>query len=180
MLKDVTSSAAALYDGGWRAEDKDQLIAEYDLTEDEADILCAELENMEPEIRTLRVQAGMTQREFSEYLNIPLRTIQEWEQGRRTPPVYVVELIKYKIEKERLGMLRLKEIDHGEEKILKEGVLEEIIEYLKENEEIYNWVLDEDKGMELPNLDEIKTLRDLEVELKKIDLDWWTLEVKEI
>ena len=102
MLKDVTSSAAALYDGGWRAEDRDRLIAEYDLTEDEADILCAELEDMEPEIRTLRVQAGMTQREFNEYLNIPLRTIQEWEQGRRTPPVYVVELIKYKIEKEKL------------------------------------------------------------------------------
>jgi DNA-binding transcriptional regulator YiaG len=98
MLKDVTSSAAALYDGGWRAEDKDQLIAEYDLTEDEADILCAELEDMEPEIRTLRVQAGMTQREFSEYLNIPLRTIQEWEQGRRIPPEYVVELIRYKVE----------------------------------------------------------------------------------
>jgi DNA-binding transcriptional regulator YiaG len=102
MLKDVTSSAAALYDWGWRAEDRDRLIAEYNFTEDEADILCAELEDMEPEIRTLRVQAGMTQREFSEYLNIPLRTIQEWEQGRRTPPVYVVELIKYKIEKEKL------------------------------------------------------------------------------
>ena len=77
-------------------------------------------------------------------------------------------------------MLRLKEIDHGEEKVLMEGILEEIIEYLKENEEIYNWVLDEDKGMELPNLDGIKTLRDLEIELEKIDLDWWRLEVKEM
>ena len=85
-----------------------------------------------------------------------------------------------KIEKERLGMLKLVEKDHGEEKILKEGVLEEIIEYLKENEEIYTWILDEDKGIELPNLDEIKTLRDLEAELKKIDLDWWTLQVKEM
>ena len=44
----------------------------------------------------------MTQAQFSKYLNIPIRTIQEWEQGRRTPPVYVVELIKYKIEKEKL------------------------------------------------------------------------------
>lgn len=36
MLKDVSSSAAALYDGGWKSADADQLRAEYDLTEDEA------------------------------------------------------------------------------------------------------------------------------------------------
>ena len=36
MLKDVSSSAAALYDGGWRSADADQLRAEYDLTEEEA------------------------------------------------------------------------------------------------------------------------------------------------
>ena len=76
-------------------------------------------------------------------------------------------------------MLRLVEKDYGKEKVLMEGYLDDIVQYLKENKEIYNWVLDEDKGMELPNLDEIKTLRDLEVELKKIDLGWWTLEVKE-
>ena len=36
-------SAAALYDGGWRAEDRDQLIDEYNLTEEEADEICKEL-----------------------------------------------------------------------------------------------------------------------------------------
>jgi hypothetical protein len=46
MLKDVESSAAALYDGGWRASDRDQLIAEYDLTDDEADVLCKQLERI--------------------------------------------------------------------------------------------------------------------------------------
>ena len=46
----------------------------------------------------------MTQKEFAEYFNIPVRTIQDWEAGRRTPPVYVVELIEYKIEKEILTM----------------------------------------------------------------------------
>jgi hypothetical protein len=40
MLKDLESTAAALYDGGWRSEDKEQLISEYGLTEDEADIIC--------------------------------------------------------------------------------------------------------------------------------------------
>ena len=36
-------STASLYDGGWRAEDRDQLIDEYNLTADEADDICKEL-----------------------------------------------------------------------------------------------------------------------------------------
>jgi len=132
------------------------------------------------DVKKLRIMTRMTQRQFAEYFNIPKRTIENWEGGQRKPPPYVVELIEYKIRKERLGMLRLKEIDHGEEKVLMEGYLDDIVQYLKENEEIYAWILDEDKEMELPNLDEIKTLRDLEIELKKIDLDWWTLEVKKM
>lgn len=47
MLKDVSSSAAALYDGGWRSADADQLRAEYDLTEDEAQELCSALADLE-------------------------------------------------------------------------------------------------------------------------------------
>jgi hypothetical protein len=47
MIKDLQSSAAALYDGGWRASDKEQLIKEYDLTQDEADSICTELERIE-------------------------------------------------------------------------------------------------------------------------------------
>ena len=47
MLKDVEMSAASLYDGGWRAEDREQLIAEYQLTEDEADAICEKLQEYE-------------------------------------------------------------------------------------------------------------------------------------
>lgn len=47
MIVDVESSAAALYDGGWRAEDRVQLMEEYALTDDEADALCAELERIQ-------------------------------------------------------------------------------------------------------------------------------------
>ena len=39
-------SAASLYDGGWRAEDREQLISEYGLTADEADELCKELADL--------------------------------------------------------------------------------------------------------------------------------------
>ena len=34
-MKDYGSMAAALYDGGWRAEDKEQLQAEYDLSDED-------------------------------------------------------------------------------------------------------------------------------------------------
>ena len=36
-MKDYESMAAALYDGGWRADDKDQLKVEYDLTDDDVE-----------------------------------------------------------------------------------------------------------------------------------------------
>lgn len=46
-IKDVSSSAAALYDGGWRAKDKDQLIEEYELTEEDAVAICEMLLSFE-------------------------------------------------------------------------------------------------------------------------------------
>lgn len=52
-------------------------------------------------IKNLREKTGMTQKDFGEYLNIPVRTLQDWENNRRIPPIYVVELIEYKIDNER-------------------------------------------------------------------------------
>jgi hypothetical protein len=49
VIKDVHSSAIALYDGGWRAEDRDQLAAEYNLTTTEADQLCEALKGISAE-----------------------------------------------------------------------------------------------------------------------------------
>lgn len=51
-------SAASLYDGGWRAEDRDQLISEYGLTAEEADGICRELAEYEEEA---------TAKEFEDY-----------------------------------------------------------------------------------------------------------------
>lgn len=38
---DRMDNAIALYDGGWRAEDRDQMAEEYDMTPDEADKIAA-------------------------------------------------------------------------------------------------------------------------------------------
>ena len=45
-------------------------------------------------IKELRTKLGMTQKEFATYMGIPLSTIRHWEIGYRTPPDYVVSLIK--------------------------------------------------------------------------------------
>lgn len=132
------------------------------------------------DIKDIRLATNMTQKGFADYFNIPVRTLQDWEAEKRTPPAYVVELIKYKIKKERLGMLRLIEKDHGKVKVLFEGGLAEVVEYLQNNKDLMNWVNDEDPDMELPELDEVETLRELEFELNKIDLSWWCLEVEEV
>lgn len=53
-------------------------------------------------IKELRTACGMTQQAFSDYFGIPKRTIEDWENNRRTPPEYVVKLIEYKLNKEGL------------------------------------------------------------------------------
>ncbi len=45
----VEDSAAALYDGGWRAEDFDELAKEYNLTPEEAGEICSKLKAFEDE-----------------------------------------------------------------------------------------------------------------------------------
>lgn len=48
-------------------------------------------------IKEARIAANMTQKEVSELLEIPGRTLQGWEQGKRVPPVYVEKLIIEKL-----------------------------------------------------------------------------------
>ena len=51
-------------------------------------------------IKELRKKAGMTQKAFAEYFNIPHRTIQNWEGGQNQCPEYLSDLIEYKLKKE--------------------------------------------------------------------------------
>lgn len=45
------------------------------------------------QIKQARTEAGLTQREMSDALGIPLRTIQGWEEGTRTPAPWIEKLI---------------------------------------------------------------------------------------
>lgn len=45
-------------------------------------------------IQELRAKTRLSQKKFAEYFGIPLRTVQEWEQGRRKPPEYIPKLLE--------------------------------------------------------------------------------------
>lgn len=66
-------------------------------------------------IKELRAQTGLSQSAFAKKYNIPLRTLQQWEQGRSTPPAYVVGMLQDRVQRPDAGAndyvaaLRLKE-----------------------------------------------------------------------
>jgi putative transcriptional regulator len=41
-------------------------------------------------------------KEFSEHTGIPVRTLEDWEAARRTPPEYIPRLIDYQLKYEKL------------------------------------------------------------------------------
>ena len=53
------------------------------------------------QFKTIREQAGMNRKDFSDWLGITYRTMQEWELGRRQAPDYVLRLIAYKVKMEK-------------------------------------------------------------------------------
>ena len=53
-------------------------------------------------IKELRESVNMTRKEFSEHTGIPVRTLEDWEAGRRTPPEYIPRLISDQLKYEEL------------------------------------------------------------------------------
>ena len=54
-----------------------------------------QLEKQINRLKKIREDLGMNRTEFSQYMGIPLRTLEEWEAGRRMMPDYVLRLIAY-------------------------------------------------------------------------------------
>ena len=53
--------------------------------------------------KELREQSGMNLTQFSKYFEIPYRTVQDWEYGKRKCPEYLLKLMQYKLKNERVG-----------------------------------------------------------------------------
>ena len=66
--------------------------------------------NKDKEIKQLRMDMEMNRKEFCEYFEIPYRTVQDWEAGKREMPAYVLKLMRYKAEAEK----KIKEGKHHE------------------------------------------------------------------
>lgn len=52
--------------------------------------------------KELRERSGMNLTQFSQYFGIPYRTIQNWERGERQCPLYLIELMAYKLKNENI------------------------------------------------------------------------------
>lgn len=50
----------------------------------------------------LRKLSGMSLKGFSEYFGIPLRTVENWSAGVNKCPEYLLELMRYKLENEKI------------------------------------------------------------------------------
>ena len=64
-------------------------------------------------IRALREQTGMTRKDFAVHMGIPLRTMEDWEAGRRRPPEYIPRLMSYQLKYEELIKKAEGEKDEG-------------------------------------------------------------------
>ena len=54
-------------------------------------------------IKELRESTGMTRKAFSGHTGIPVRTLEDWEAGRRRPPEDIPRLIAYQLKYEELS-----------------------------------------------------------------------------
>ena len=65
------------------------------------------------EVRALRKSTGMSQNEFANRFNIPVRTLQQWEQELQKPPEYVLKMMEKILKTENEGAaLSSKYISH--------------------------------------------------------------------
>ena len=46
------------------------------------------------QIKAIRASTGLSQKKFAEKTGVPARTILSWETGDRTPPAYVIPLLR--------------------------------------------------------------------------------------
>ena len=77
-----------------------------------------ELKNQIETLKNIRADLGLNRKQFSEYMDIPIRTLEEWEAGRRKMLDYVLRLILYYSKMEKIlddrGSVRREDIDGTE------------------------------------------------------------------
>ena len=110
-------------------------------------------ESVGERFRALRESTGMNRMEFAKWLDIPYRTMGEWENNKRVMPNYVFSLIEYRVKNEfGLEKNALKTVpdkgDPGEAPRARDspGSKESVLKKLKDCVKI----LEEDKSTQKP------------------------------
>lgn len=78
-------------------KDEESMMKEDEKMEEQARIQ----EEQGERVRELRQRTGLTQERFCEVYGIPKRTLENWEQGSRKPPEYVVALLERAVEQDK-------------------------------------------------------------------------------
>lgn len=68
-----------------------------------------QLEKQQKELKKLRDETGLNRREFAEEFGIPLRTVEDWEAGKRKMPEYLLRLMVYKVKVEKISKQTVEE-----------------------------------------------------------------------
>lgn len=50
------------------------------------------------QVKEIRSVTGLSQKKFAEKTGVPARTILSWETGDRTPPAYVIPLLRLAVQ----------------------------------------------------------------------------------
>ncbi|MCR4611169.1 MAG: transcriptional regulator [Lachnospiraceae bacterium] len=58
--------------------------------------------NTQEELIELKEKSGLSLKKLSDYFGIPYRTLQDWYYGNRKMPEYLLRLMIYKMEMEKL------------------------------------------------------------------------------
>lgn len=61
------------------------------------------MENFAEKFKAARKAAGMTQQSIEDLMQIPRRTVQDWEKGKMIPPPYVQRLVLKELESMKKG-----------------------------------------------------------------------------
>ena len=62
-----------------------------------------ELQLQQKKLYMLREELGLNRKEFAMEYGIPLRTIEDWEYGKRKMPSYLLRLLTYKVKLDKLN-----------------------------------------------------------------------------
>ena len=61
-------------------------------------------------IKEIRNTTGLSQRSFSKMFNIPISTLQKWEQGESSPTPYIIKLIANQLPIDNDNMLKIEDL----------------------------------------------------------------------